>query len=89
VAVKDKKSTFNSIYDRGIYEFPIEQRNRFHPNQKNLDLFERLIFKHSNENDLVLDTFFGSGASAVASKNTNRKFIGCELEKKYFIKTIE
>ena len=89
VAVKDKKSTFNSIYDKGIYEFPIEQRNRFHPNQKNLDLFERLIFKHSNENDLVLDTFFGSGASAVASKNTNRKFIGCELEKKYFIKTIE
>ena len=89
VAVKGKNPTFNSSYDKGIYEFPIEQRNRFHPNQKNLNLFENLILKHSNENDLILDTFLGSGVSAIACKNTKRKFIGCELEKKYFDKTIK
>ena len=85
LAVKGGKPTFNSKYDKGIYYYPIENRkNRFHPTQKNVLLFEELIKKHSNENDLVVDTFLGGGTTAFACKNTNRKFIGCEINKDYY-----
>ena len=50
--------------------------------------FEELIKKHSNEGDIVLDCFLGSGTTAVAAMNTKRDFIGCELDKEYFEKTI-
>jgi len=41
-----------------------------HPTQKNLKLFEELIIKHSNENDIVLDTFLGGGTTSIACKKT-------------------
>jgi site-specific DNA-methyltransferase (adenine-specific) len=90
LAVKGGKPTFNSKYDNGIYYYPLQGgKNRFHPTQKNLKLFEELITKHSNENDVIMDTFLGSGTTAIASKNTNRRFVGCEIEKKYYDKIIE
>jgi DNA modification methylase len=52
-------------------------------------LFEALITKHSNENDIVLDTFLGAGTTAIACKNTNRKFRGCEISEEYCEKTNE
>jgi len=90
LGVKGGNPTFNSKYDKGIYEYPLQGgKNRFHPTQKSLLLFEELIKKHSNENDIVLDTFLGSGTTAIACKNTKRKFKGCEISKEYFDKTIE
>lgn len=90
VAIKESKPTFNSSYDNGIYKFPLQGgKNRFHPTQKSLELFETLIKKHSNENDVVLDTFLGSGTTAIACKNTNRQFKGCELSKEYYDKIIK
>lgn len=87
VGIKGSKPTFNSKYDNGIYMFPLQGgKNRFHPTQKSLNLFEELIKKHSNENDVVLDTFLGSGTTAIACKNTNRIFKGCEISKEYFDK---
>jgi DNA modification methylase len=84
LGVKDGKPTFNSKYDKGIYEFPIQSgKSRTHPTQKSLPLFEELIKKHSNEGDLILDPFLGGGTTAFACKNTNRKFIGCEIDSKY------
>lgn len=88
--VKGSKPTFNSQYDNGIYMYPLQGgKNRFHPTQKSLQLFEELIKKHSNENDTVLDTFLGGGTTLFACKNTNRKFRGCELSKEYFDKFTE
>ncbi len=85
--IKGTKPTFNSEYDKAIYMFPIQGgKNKFHPTQKSLPLFEELIKKHSNENDTVLDTFLGSGTTLFACKNTNRKFKGCEINKEYFDK---
>lgn len=85
VGIKKSKPTFNSVYDKGIYEYPIQSgKNRIHPTQKNLKLFEELILKHSNENDCVLDTFLGSGTTALACLNTKRKFYGCEINKDYY-----
>ena len=84
LGVKDGGPTFNSSYDNAIYQFPLQGgKNRFHPTQKSLDLFEALINKHSNEGDTVLDTFLGSGTTALASRNTKRKFKGCEISKEY------
>jgi site-specific DNA-methyltransferase (adenine-specific) len=88
-AVKDASPTFNSKYDNGIYSFPLQGgKARFHPTQKSLALFEELIQKHSNENDTVLDTFLGGGTTAIACRNTNRHFKGCEISKEYYDKII-
>lgn len=90
LGVKGGKPTFNSKYDNAIYHYPIQGgKNKFHPTQKSLPLFEELIRKHSNENDVVLDTFLGSGTTAIAAKNTNRKFKGCEVSKEYYDKLMK
>jgi site-specific DNA-methyltransferase (adenine-specific) len=87
LGVKGSKPTFNSKYDNGIYFHPLQGgKNRFHPTQKSLTLFEELIVKHSNEGDIVLDTFMGGGTTAIACKNTKRKYKGCEISKEYYEK---
>ena len=87
LGVKDSNPTFNSSYDCGVYSYPLQGgKDRFHPTQKSLALFEELIKKHSNEGDLILDTFLGSGTTAVACKNTKRRFMGCEISKEYYDK---
>lgn len=55
-----------------------------HPTQKPVALMEYLIKTYTNEQDVVLDNCFGSGSTGVACVNTNRKFIGIELDKDYF-----
>jgi site-specific DNA-methyltransferase (adenine-specific) len=88
--VKGSKPVFNGEYDNGIYMYPLQSgKRRFHPTQKNINLFEELIKKHSNENDIVLDTFLGGGTTLFACKNTNRRFTGCEINKEYYDKIIE
>jgi len=90
IAIKGGKPTFNSKYDNGIYHYPLQGgKNRFHPTQKSLPLFEALISKHSNENDVVMDTFLGAGTTAIAAKNTNRQFLGCEISTEYYDKVME
>ena len=90
LGIKGTKPTFNSKYDNGIYMHPLQGgKYRFHPTQKSLALFEELIKKHSNENDIILDTFLGGGTTAIACKNTNRNFKGCEISTEYFDKIIE
>lgn len=55
-----------------------------HPTEKPLSLLEHFIEIHSNQNDLVLDCFMGSGTTGVASLKLNRRFIGVEIDKNYF-----
>lgn len=84
LGVKESKPIFNSTYDNAIYKFPLQGgKNRFHPTQKSVLLFEELIKKHSNEGSWVLDTFLGSGTTAIACKRNNRNFKGCEISKEY------
>ena len=59
-------------------------KNRFHPTQKPLDLIQRLLHHYSSENDIVLDNTMGSGTTGVACKNLNRSFIGIEKDEQYF-----
>lgn len=65
----------------------IQKFNRdrgYHPTQKPVALLEYLIKTYTNEGDIVLDNCMGSGSTGVACVNTNRNFIGIELDEKYF-----
>jgi site-specific DNA-methyltransferase (adenine-specific) len=55
-----------------------------HPTQKPIKLLEELIKRFSNESNVVLDSFGGSGSTYVACKNKNRNYIGCEIDPRYF-----
>ena len=61
---------------------PVKQNGHLTP--KPIKILETLIKTSSNENDVVLDCFMGSGSTGVACKHTNRKFIGIEVNEKYF-----
>ena len=59
-------------------------KEKLHPTEKPVDLIKELILNSSEENDLVLDCFMGSGSTGVACIETNRRFFGVEIEKGYF-----
>ena len=67
-----------------IVESNANQLNRKHPTQKPVALMEYLIKTYTNEGDTVLDFTMGSGTTGVACVNTNRNFVGIELDEKYF-----
>ena len=69
-------------YPRQIQKFSSERG--LHPTQKPVLLMEYLIKTYTNENETVLDFTMGSGSTGVACKNTNRNFIGIEMNDKYF-----
>ena len=80
-------STFNlwqgNKYKSNILKYK-KDYNGFHPTQKPVALLEDLIKTFSNENNLVVDLTMGSGSTGVACKNTDRRFIGIELDTDYF-----
>lgn len=78
-----KEGFVEGKYPRSILVFSNAKRNGLHPTQKPIELFKWLIKTYSNEGDIVLDTFIGSGTTAVACKELNRNFIGFEVNKKY------
>ena len=80
-------STFNlwqgGKYKDNIFEYK-RDRDNFHPTQKPVLLLEDLIKTFSNEGNLVVDLTFGSCSTGIACLNTNRKFIGIEMDDNYF-----
>jgi len=77
---------YNNISTRGnvINDFNFNIKDRKHPTQKPIDLMEYLIKTYTNESDTVLDFTMGSGTTGVACVNTNRDFIGIEMDEGYF-----
>lgn len=72
-------------YPRSVQVFKTDkQKVSLHPTQKPVALLEYLINTYSNEGSTVLDFTFGSCSTGVAALNTKRKFIGVEMEEKYF-----
>ena len=84
---KDKKKP----YMRSIFETSTVSGNErtSHPTQKSLQLMQDIIKIHTNENDIVIDPFMGSGTTGLACLNLNRRFIGIELDKNYFNLSID
>lgn len=62
----------------------VDNYSRVHSSQKPVELLEYLIRTYTNENDIVLDCFAGSGSTLVAAKNMKRQYIGIEKEKEYY-----
>ena len=90
-AVKKGKWTFNRLND--TYEIPEiicsctpknEKANGEHPTQKPIAVMEWLLKRLSNENDIIFDGFMGSGTTAIACLNTNRRFVGFEFDENYY-----
>lgn len=61
-----------------------ENKKTIHDTEKPIDLMKVLIENSSNESDVVFDPFMGIGSTVIASKETNRKYIGIELDKDYY-----
>ena len=74
-----------------ILDFPQKWRrqDQIHPTQKPLELMEYLIKSYTDEGDIILDFTMGSGTTGVACVNTNRNFIGVELDKYYYEASIK
>lgn len=77
------KKIYDKKYPVTRLDFPKDLGNTVHPTQKPVALFEYLIKTYTNEGDLVLDNCIGSGTTAVACKNTSRRYIGIELDPQY------
>ena len=70
-------------YPKNLIKFN-RDKDKLHPTQKPVSLCEYLIQTYTNEGDVVLDNCMGSGTTGIACLNTNRKFIGMELDDTYF-----
>lgn len=72
-------------FPTSVLEFATDrQKSSLHPTQKPVALLEYLIKTYTNEGDVVLDNCMGSGSTCVAAVNTNRHYIGFELDPQYF-----
>lgn len=89
------KWTFNLIkkpYMSCVKRIPVESGGgfkRIHPTQKPLRLISSIVKTHSNEGDVVLDPFMGSGTTAVAAILLKRHFLGFEIDKDFFNSSVE
>ena len=81
----NKGKTLNKKYPQNILVYSnASQKNKLHPTQKPIELLEYLIKTYTQEGETVLDNTMGSGSTGVAALNLHRKFIGIELDEKYF-----
>lgn len=83
VFVKKRKTIFNENCKSSVFEFPTG-RSKVHPTEKPLDLFKKLVLASSNEGDLVFDPCMGSATTGIACLDSQRDFIGIELDSTYF-----
>jgi len=82
---KDIVKTYDEKYPISILDFKRKLGQKvFHPTEKPVPLCEWLIKTYTNENEVILDNCIGSGTTAVACINTNRNYIGFELDAGYF-----
>ena len=80
---KGKAKRINNCGTKSVFNVD-NPRNKVHPTEKPVELMEVLVTNSSQEGELVFDPFMGSGTTGVACINTNRNFIGIELDEHYF-----
>lgn len=85
----NETKTNDDYYPINIIEFRTERGTNIHPTQKPVALFEYLIKTYTNENDLILDNTAGSGTTAIAAINTNRKWVCIEKDETYYNAAIQ
>ena len=85
---KKKNSTFNAHCKNTVFDYPCG-RSKLHPTEKNHDLIKELILDNSNENDIIFDPSCGSASHCLCASQLNRRYIGCELDEKFFNISVE
>ena len=80
---KQGAKTFNAHCKNSVFHYP-NGRSKLHPTEKNHDLLRDLIQDNSNEGQVIFDPCCGSVAHCLVAKELNRKYIGIELDDKYF-----
>lgn len=84
-ATPDLRKGSTEKYPTSILKFQkLHSSQMLYPTEKSIELLEYLIRTYTDENDLILDNCMGSGTTGVACKNTNRNFIGIEIDEKAF-----
>ena len=81
---KGRARYINNRGTKNCLEVPNILGNKLHPTEKPVELMKIMVENSTNEGDVVLDPFMGSGSTGVACKETNRDFIGVEIDKNYF-----
>ena len=82
--MKPLHKTYDEKYPTTLLSFDKIRKGSLHPTQKPVPLLEYLIKTYTNEGETVLDNCMGSGSTGIACINTNRNFIGIELDNTYF-----
>jgi len=82
IFAKRRNTIFNGHCEHNVFNFSCG-RSKLHPTEKPQQLLGYLIKMSSNEGDEIFDCCFGSGSTALASKNLGRKFLGVEIQEKY------
>lgn len=86
---KGRARNINNMGTKNILEVPNIIGKKGHPTEKPVELMKILVENSTNKGDIVLDPFMGSGATGVACKDLGRKFVGIEIDEKYFKMAVE
>lgn len=81
---KGRGHYINDIGTSNVFTYPNVLGNKLHPTEKPVELMRDLIINSTNEGDIVLDPFMGSGSTCLACKQTGREYVGIEIEQKYY-----
>ena len=81
-------TSFNKVVKKIVFKqqgFITDSKDkRVHPTQKPTELLDIIINNYSEENDVILDCFMGSGTTGISALRNNRRFLGIELDENYF-----
>jgi DNA modification methylase len=76
---KSQRASYLNIFESQVGTYKVTD----HPNEKPVGLIKQLIRTHSLQSDTICDLFMGSGTTAVACKESDRNFIGCEIQERW------
>ena len=76
-------------YPTNVVNFQVDMKAEYHPTQKPVDLYAWILKNYSKEGNKILDTHLGSGSSRIAAYKLGFDFVGCEIDKEYFDKSVE
>lgn len=89
--LKDKRNKnqkeYSYDYNSLMYEYSTQLSKLKHPNEKSVEFIKKIILLSTSENDIIIDPFMGSGSCIKACIETNRKYIGIELNKEIYENT--
>lgn len=67
-----------------VFECAPQEKGRFHPTQKPVQLYKWILERYAKPNDIILDTHVGSASSLIACRETGHKYVGFEIDETYY-----